>query len=127
MKKFRIKQGYTQEELSLECGYDRTYIGKIERGSKDPSMESIVRLSDVLNIPASYLFEDNREPNRGKQTFLAEVVQKAKNFIVITDLTGCILQMNEAFIEFANSSREALIGKSILEVPFGKDNHILIK
>jgi len=37
LRYYRQESDLTQEELSKACYYDRTYVGKIERGDKDPS------------------------------------------------------------------------------------------
>ena len=40
----------TQEELSEKTELHRTYISELERGLGNPSLESICRLADVLEI-----------------------------------------------------------------------------
>lgn len=47
---FRKSEDFTQNELSLRCDFSKSYVGKIERGDVDPSLESIQRLSDVLDV-----------------------------------------------------------------------------
>lgn len=38
---FRQRQGLSQEALAERCGLHATYIGQVERGEKNASMESI--------------------------------------------------------------------------------------
>ena len=57
IKKYRISKGLSQEKLSELAGCHPTYIGQIERGEKNVSVESIEKLSRALNIPLSKLFE----------------------------------------------------------------------
>lgn len=116
LKSYRTREEFTQEELSLECGYDRTYVGKIERGSKDPSMEAIIRIAEVLDVPASALFENelNRKQNASDE-FYVEAFKNAIHFILITDPSGKILQANEAVETFSGHERSDLLGNSILK------------
>ena len=41
IKQERIKKGITQEELADRCGLDRTYISRIERGFKNPTLSVV--------------------------------------------------------------------------------------
>lgn len=41
IKQERIKKGITQEELAERCGLDRTYISRIERGYKNPTLSVV--------------------------------------------------------------------------------------
>ncbi len=49
--------GISQEELAFRCGIHRTYIGAIERGEKSPTLTTIEKLSNGLNISISELWE----------------------------------------------------------------------
>jgi len=52
----RLKAGLSQEELADVCGLDRTYIGGIERGERNPSLKNILKLADTFNISIIELF-----------------------------------------------------------------------
>ncbi|MFB6346162.1 MAG: helix-turn-helix domain-containing protein [bacterium] len=58
IKELRQKKDLTQEQLSSLCNYSRTYIGKIERGEKSPSLETLIRLADALNTDLASLFQE---------------------------------------------------------------------
>ena len=53
----RKLKGLSQEKLALECGFDRTYIGTIERGEKSATINSIVKLAKGLNVSLKQLFD----------------------------------------------------------------------
>ncbi len=57
VKKFRKDLKLSQEELAERCGLHSTYIGQIERGEKNISLESIQKLSRGLDISIAKLFE----------------------------------------------------------------------
>lgn len=53
----RLKAGFSQEDLADACGLDRTYVGGIERGERNPSLKNIAKLASVLNVTLAKLFE----------------------------------------------------------------------
>ena len=53
----RKLKNLSQEKLAIECGFDRTYIGTIERGEKSATINSIVRLANGLNVLLKELFD----------------------------------------------------------------------
>lgn len=57
IRKYRKEQKLTQEELSQKCGLHSTYIGQIERGEKNPSIESIFKICKALRLNITTLFE----------------------------------------------------------------------
>jgi transcriptional regulator with XRE-family HTH domain len=38
------------------AGLDRTYIGGVERGERNPSLESIAKIAKALDVPIANLF-----------------------------------------------------------------------
>ncbi|OZY39662.1 transcriptional regulator [Pseudomonas fragi] len=53
----RLNASLSQEQLASICDLDRTYIGGIERGERNPTLKNIFRLSKALNVPMSILFD----------------------------------------------------------------------
>lgn len=53
----RKELGISQEELGFRCGVHRTYVGAIERGEKSPTLTTIEKLSEGLNISIANLWE----------------------------------------------------------------------
>ena len=53
----RERLGLSQEELGFESGLDRTYISGIERGIRNPTAKTIVRLAKALKTKPSSLFK----------------------------------------------------------------------
>ena len=52
----RLSAGYSQEELAHRSGLHRTYVTDVERGARNPSLNSIKKLSGALGISLSELF-----------------------------------------------------------------------
>lgn len=57
LREFRKETGLSQEQLSNRIGVDRTYVGKIERGKKSPSIKTLKKLADELDIHIKEFFE----------------------------------------------------------------------
>jgi len=57
IKAHRNRLGFTQEELAEKCGLHHTYIGQLERGEKNATLESIEKVVRGLDISFEVLFE----------------------------------------------------------------------
>ena len=57
IRNYRIAKDLSQEKLAELSGCHPTYIGQIERGEKNATIESIEKISAALNISLSKLFE----------------------------------------------------------------------
>jgi transcriptional regulator with XRE-family HTH domain len=57
VRELRQAQGYSQESFADVVGLHRTYIGSIERGEQNVSIDNIARLAKALKVPISTLFD----------------------------------------------------------------------
>lgn len=55
IRKQRIAQDLTQEELAEQVGVSTSFIGHLERGTRKGSLETIVSISNVLGLSIDYL------------------------------------------------------------------------
>ena len=55
IRKQRTQQGITQESLALQCGIDRSYMGRIERGEVNLTVEKLYEIASVLGAGAKEL------------------------------------------------------------------------
>lgn len=49
----RLELGLSQELLAERCGFDRTYISMLERGTRNPSLLNLVKLAKGLGTSVS--------------------------------------------------------------------------
>lgn len=62
IRNYRLQVGLSQEKIAELSGCHPTYIGQVERGEKNATLESIEKIAMALNIPLSKLF-DKYEPD----------------------------------------------------------------
>lgn len=57
IRNYRIEKGLSQEKLAELSGCHPTYIGQIERGEKNATVESVGKIASALGVSLSRLFE----------------------------------------------------------------------
>lgn len=57
IRNYRTQKGLSQDKLAELSGFHPTYIGQLERGEKNATLESIERITSALQISLSTLFE----------------------------------------------------------------------
>lgn len=50
LRQFRKDINFSQEKLSQESGLDRTYISLLERGLRQPTLTSLLKLAAALGV-----------------------------------------------------------------------------
>ena len=55
LKELRIEKNFSQERLAEESGLDRSYISLLERGKAQPTLETLFRISNALQINPSVI------------------------------------------------------------------------
>lgn len=56
VKQLRKERGLTQEKLAELIDVDRSYMGFIERGERNPTLDKISKIAKALNVSLSHLF-----------------------------------------------------------------------
>lgn len=57
LREIRIEKGLGQENLALSAGVHPTYIGRLERGEKCPTIDTIFRIARSLDVSAAFLLD----------------------------------------------------------------------
>jgi len=57
LREWRTRQQLTQEQLAERSALSSKFIGEVERGAGNPTIETIARIADALDIRVSDLFE----------------------------------------------------------------------
>jgi transcriptional regulator with XRE-family HTH domain len=56
LRHIRLQKGFTVEMLATAAGLDKGFLSRLERGTKRPSVETVLRLSAALDVPVGLLF-----------------------------------------------------------------------
>lgn len=68
LKRHRTLANVSQEELAFRAGVDRTYISRLERGVRQPTITTLIGLGAALGIPAAELVSETEQKFLGKET-----------------------------------------------------------
>jgi transcriptional regulator with XRE-family HTH domain len=60
MKALRVQRGLSQEALADNAGLHRTYVGSVERGERNISIDNIERIAKALGCTAASLLTKGR-------------------------------------------------------------------
>jgi transcriptional regulator with XRE-family HTH domain len=59
IREYRSKTSKTQEKFAESIGLSAEYISQLETGVRSPSLETIVKIANALNVPVDYLVSDS--------------------------------------------------------------------
>lgn len=56
-RQLRLARRLSQEQLAEKANLHRTYIGAVERGERNPSLKSILRIARALDVSLEEVFK----------------------------------------------------------------------
>ena len=57
IRSYRLQLGFSQEKVAELSGCHPTYIGQVERGEKNATLESIEKIAAAIEVPLSKLLQ----------------------------------------------------------------------
>lgn len=60
VRELRKERGLSQIELAAKVGIDRSYMGFLERGERNPSLEVIAKIADALSVTPDELLKKSK-------------------------------------------------------------------
>ena len=60
LRRLRKEAGLSQEDLAAEIGIDMRYLGGIERGQENPTLEIVERAASALKVAPNTLLTESK-------------------------------------------------------------------
>jgi transcriptional regulator with XRE-family HTH domain len=57
LRRIRVAKNISQEMLAFDAGVDRSYLGGIERGEENPSVDTLEKIAHILNVKIRDFFD----------------------------------------------------------------------
>jgi transcriptional regulator with XRE-family HTH domain len=58
VRRLRVERNMSQERLAYDSSVDRSYLGGMERGESNPTVDVLDRLAETLGVPLAELFAE---------------------------------------------------------------------
>jgi len=68
LQRYRASAGISQEELALRAGVDRTFVSRLERGVRQPTITTVISLAEALNVSAADMVRETERAHQGVRT-----------------------------------------------------------
>jgi transcriptional regulator with XRE-family HTH domain len=83
LHRYRSERDISQEELAFEAGVDRTFISRLERGIRQPTITTLISLGQALNVSAADMVKEAEKvylKQAGSESELGAVKEKKKPY-----------------------------------------------
>ena len=58
LRRYRSEKNISQEELAFQAGVDRTFVSRLERGIRQPTITTLIGLGQSLGVSAADLVRE---------------------------------------------------------------------
>ncbi|WP_308219087.1 helix-turn-helix domain-containing protein [Kerstersia gyiorum] len=58
LRRHRAQKNVSQEELAYQAGVDRTFVSRLERGIRQPTLTTLIGLGKALGVSAADLVKE---------------------------------------------------------------------
>jgi transcriptional regulator with XRE-family HTH domain len=58
IKRLRAEKGWSQEQFAERASIQRSYLADLERGSRNPSVRTLVKIANAFRVSLKDLFDD---------------------------------------------------------------------
>ncbi len=58
IRSLRTKKNMTQNDLAIECDFEKASMSRIESGHSNPTVKTLLKISKALDVHISELFKD---------------------------------------------------------------------
>ncbi len=77
IQRLRSERRISQMEFAEMIATSSTFVSRLERGLKGPSLETLILIADALDVSLDVLLAENRiEPRSGHSSEYADLIEK---------------------------------------------------
>lgn len=87
IKKYRLLKGLRQVDLAELCDCCDSHIGQIENARGIPSLDTVVKISDVLGVTVDQLLKESY--SNPEMVYLKEVSERIQKYTVKQRIMAC--------------------------------------
>ena len=58
IKAIRLSKNMTQNQLAMECDFEKASLSRIESGLSNPTVRTLNKISEALDVPLANFFAD---------------------------------------------------------------------
>lgn len=73
IRQLRAEKHMSQEELAFKAGISAAHLGQIERATKNPTVDTVVKISSALGVSVSSLFSGNISEAPAQSTVVEKI------------------------------------------------------
>jgi transcriptional regulator with XRE-family HTH domain len=67
IRNFRLQKGMSQGDIEKRTGLLRCYLSRVENGHTIPSLDTLAKIANAMDLPLAQFFSDNSNHDHGKQ------------------------------------------------------------
>ena len=103
IRKQRKLKKYTLEQLAEKLDVSTTFIGQIERAKGIPSLETLVKIANVLEVSVDSLVFEDLNTKSGNTHFINSIIELTETFT--PKEKDLIIKNIEIFKDFKNNAK----------------------
>ena len=89
LRKFRVKNGFTQEQLSEKLGISLKYISRIENGNNGIKTQTLINYMNLLEITPNTIYRDLISNPK-----VAKNIELSEKMVALTDEKKDFISLN---------------------------------
>ncbi len=117
IKKIRLQQKRTQQEIADFCGFTKSYLSKIERGRVMPSIGVLAKIANFLNIKISHLLDEetSKDISHDKKAHIeTQLIKTSKGYSIFPFASNQEEKVMQPFY-FVTNKKDHVLHKTIHE------------
>jgi len=102
IREYRMNKGLSQEELAYRSELHTAHLGRIERGEKNPTLESIEKIINALGITFEEFFNFQSNLNNLEEPLIDKIVSYLR--VMTSDEQKDIYKTVKIFVKWKEKS-----------------------